>query len=109
MWIAKGTLLGLWLLGFGTIAIFYFAVFRHLPPNSIVPATILARYTIQSPFWWAVLVACFILGYTIARPWSGPTILWVGLLVTGLIPAGFLALFIFLVYKLNQVNRGLGP
>ena len=36
MWILKGTLLGLWLFGFGTLARLYLAVFRNLPPNSSV-------------------------------------------------------------------------
>jgi hypothetical protein len=33
MWIAKGTLLALWLFGFGTMALLYFSIYRHLPPN----------------------------------------------------------------------------
>jgi len=33
MWILKGSLLALWLFGFGTMAYLYFAIYRHMPPN----------------------------------------------------------------------------
>ena len=33
MCIVKGTLLALWLLGFGTIAYLYMAIYRHLSPS----------------------------------------------------------------------------
>ena len=36
MWIAKGTLLALWLFGFGTMVWLYFALYRNLRPNSAV-------------------------------------------------------------------------
>ena len=36
MWIVKSTLLALWLFGFGAVTFFYFAIYRHLPPNSAV-------------------------------------------------------------------------
>jgi hypothetical protein len=109
MWIAKGTLLGLWLLGFGTIAYLYLAIFRHLPPNSAVGVTVFTAYTIQNPLWWTALVACLVLGYAIARSWSGPLGVWIALLVTGLIPAGCLALFLVLAYKLKHTAWGIGP
>jgi hypothetical protein len=104
MWILKGTLLGLWLLGFGTIARLYLAVYRNLPPNSAVEVRVITGYTIQNPFWWTALVVCLVLGYTIARAWPGPPILWVALLVTGLVPAGFLALFITLAVMLKHAS-----
>jgi len=106
MWILKGTLLGLWLLGFGTLARLYFAVYRNLPPNSSVDIRVITGYTIQNPFWWTALVVCLVLGYAIARSWSGPPILWFALLVTGLVPAGFLALFITLVVMLKHASQG---
>jgi hypothetical protein len=106
MWIAKGTLLALWLFGFGTMALFYFSIFRHVPPNSAVDVRALTGLTIHNPFWWAALAACLALGFAIARSWSGPLVLWIALLVTGLIPAGSLALFLMLLYKGKQFSQG---
>jgi hypothetical protein len=99
MWIAKATLLALWLFGFGTMFLLYFTIYRHLPPNSAVDVRALTRRTIRNPFWWAALVACLVVGYSVARWWAVPLGLWIALLVTGLIPAGSLALFLLLVYK----------
>jgi hypothetical protein len=107
LWIAKGTLLGLWLFGFGTMALLYFAVWRNLPPNSAVGITVFTHYTTQNPLWWTALVVSLVLGYAIARSWSGPAILWIALLVTGSIPAGFLAFFIMLVATLKLAIQGL--
>jgi hypothetical protein len=107
MWILKGTLLGLWLFGFGTLARFYFVFLRHLPPNSSVDIRGITGLTTHNPLWWTALVVCLVLGYAIARSWSGPPILWIALLVTGLIPAGFLALFIALLVKLRHATQGL--
>jgi len=106
MWIAKGTLLALWLFGFGTMAWLYFAFYRHLPPNSAVDISIFAALTTRNPFWWIALVVCLVLGYGIARSWSGPLTLWIALAVTGLIPAGCLALFLVLAYKLKHISQG---
>jgi hypothetical protein len=106
MWIAKGTLLALWLFGFGTMAMLYFRVFRYLPPSTVVDIRIITAPTTQNPFWWAGLAVCLILGLAIARSWRGPLGLWIALLVTGLIPAGSLALFLVLAYKLKQVSQG---
>jgi hypothetical protein len=106
MWIAKGTLLGLWLLGFGTIAFFYVAIFRYLPPNSAVGVTVITAYTTQNPLWWTALVVCLVLGLAIARSWPGPLGTWTALLVTGLIPAGLLILFLVLACKLKHINQG---
>jgi hypothetical protein len=106
MWIAKGTLLALWLFGFGTMAWLYFALYRHLQPNSAVGLSVITGLTTQNPFWWAALVVCLVLGYTIARSWSGPLGVWIALAVTGLIPAGCLVLFLVLACKLKQVSQG---
>jgi hypothetical protein len=106
MWIAKGALLALWLFGFGTMALLYFSIYRHVPPNSAVGVSVFSAHTIRNPYWWAALVVCFVLGYAIARSWSVPLVLWIAVLVTGLIPAGSLALFLVLVYKLKQVSQG---
>jgi hypothetical protein len=43
-------------------------------------------------------MACFAIGFVIARAWTGPLGLWIALLVTGLIPAGCLTLFLVLAY-----------
>lgn len=107
MWILKGTLLALWLFGFGNMAWLYFGLYRNLPPNSAVDIRIITAFTIQNALWWAALVLCFVIGFAIARTWRGPLGLWIALLVTGLIPAGFLALFLVLVVKLKQAIQGL--
>jgi hypothetical protein len=104
MWIAKGTLLALWLFGFGTMAWLYFTLYRNLPPHSAIDLRIITALTIQNPLWWAALVLSFVLGFGVARSWSGPPGLWIALFVTGLIPAGFLTLFLVLVYKLKQIG-----
>lgn len=103
MWILKGSLLALWLFGFGTMAWLYAEVYRHLGPHSAVSIRLIAALTIQYPFWWAGLVACLVLGYAIARSWPGPLGVWIALAVTGLIPAGLLTLFLVLVYKLKHI------
>jgi hypothetical protein len=71
MWIAKGTLLALWLLGFGTMAWLYFALYRHLRPNSAVGLSVITGVTTHNPFWWAAFVVCLVLGYTTVRSWVG--------------------------------------
>jgi hypothetical protein len=107
MWILKGTLLGLWLFGFGTLARLYFSIFRNLPPNSAVDIRLITSATTQNYLWWTALVICLVLGSAIARSWSGSPILWIALLVTGLIPAGCFALFIALLVKLKHTTQGL--
>lgn len=106
MWILKSVLLGLWLFGFGTMAFLYFAIYRNLPPNSAVSVNLITWYTTHNPVWWFALVICLALGYAVVRSWSVPLILWVVVLVTGLVPAGFLVLFIVLVVKLKHVVQG---
>lgn len=106
MWIAKGTLLALWLLGFGTMALLYFSISRHLPPNSAVDVRSFTARTIHNPLWWTALVVCLVVGFAIARSMSVPLVLWIAVLVTGLIPAGCLALFLMLLYKGKQFSQG---
>jgi hypothetical protein len=106
MWILKGAFLGTWLFGFGTIAYLYFAVYSHLRPNSAVAVSVITSYTTLNPLWWTGLVVCFVLGLAIVRAWSGPLGLWIALLVTGLIPAGLLTVFLVLVYKMKQASQG---
>ena len=106
MWIAKGALLALWLFGFGTMGLLYFSIYRYMPPNSAVDYRSITIRTTQNPFWWMSLVVCLVVSYAIARSWSGPLLLWIALFLTGLIPAGCLALFLTLLYKLKQVTQG---
>ena len=110
MWIVKGTFLGLWLFGFGTLAFFYFAVFRHAPRNSMVPAATIIGLTTQNPWWWAALVACTILGFALVRSWLGKSsvVLWVALLVTSVIPVGLFSLFAIMISKLKEAARAAG-
>ena len=105
MWILKGSFLGLWLFGFGTIGLLYLSVYRHLPPNSSVAVGVITAHTTQNWFWWMALVVCLLAGGLIVRSWSAPLILWIALAVTGAIPAGLLALFITLVVHLNRISR----
>jgi hypothetical protein len=103
MWILKSTFLGLWLFGFGTMAYLYLTIFRHMQPHSSVDIRSLGLLTTQNPLWWATLVVCLILGLAITRRWSVPLGLWVAVLVTGLIPAGCLALLLVLLYKTKML------
>jgi len=70
MWIAKGTLLGFWLFGFGTMAWLYFALYRNLRPNSAVSISVFSGLTTANPYWWAALALCLVLGLAIARSWA---------------------------------------
>ena len=107
MWILKGVLLGMWSFGFGTMAYLYLTIFRHMQPHSSVDITSIGLLTTVNPLWWTGLVVCLILGLAIARMWSGPLGVWIALLVTGLIPAGFLSLFLVLIVKQKQASHGL--
>lgn len=87
------------------MTVLYFAFFRNLPSNSGVDVRTITWYTIHNPLWWAGLAVCLAFGFAIVRSWPVPPILWVAVLVTGLVPAGFLALFIVLVVKLNSLPK----
>jgi hypothetical protein len=50
MWVLKGTMLGLWFLGFGTMAWLYFVLYRNLPPNSAVEIRIFTSLTTQNQY-----------------------------------------------------------
>ncbi len=102
----QGRFLGIWLFGFGTMAFLYFAIYRNLPPHSAVGVTVVTGYTSQNPLWRAAAAVCLVLGLAIARSWSGPVALWIALLVTGLIPAAWLTLFLVLAYKLKHLTQG---
>jgi hypothetical protein len=99
MWILKGTVLGMWAFGFGTMTYLYLTIFRRMQPHSSVDIRSIGSLTTHNSLWWATLVVCLILGVAITRRWSVPLGLWIAVLVTGLIPAGCLALLLVLVYK----------
>jgi hypothetical protein len=104
MWIAKGALLGLWLFGFGTLGLLYLRVFRHMGPNSAVGVSVITSQTTHSPLWWTALVVCLVLGLAVAHSWRGPLVVWIALAVTGLIPTGFLTVFIVLLWKTREAQ-----
>jgi len=106
MWIAKGVFLGLWLFGFGTITFLYFAIYRNLQPRTAVAVNVVTSYTSQNLWWWVALAACIALGLALVRsyPGKGPVALWVALIVTGVVPAGLIGIFIFLAAKLKEVS-----
>jgi hypothetical protein len=111
VWILKGALLSICLFGFGTV-VFSTSVctvmrphLSHLRPGEAVglDERSIGLLTTLNPLWWTALVVCLVLGLVIARSWRGPLVLWIALLVTGLIPAGLLTLFItVLVFKFKQ-------
>jgi hypothetical protein len=101
MWIAKGLLLGLWFITFGSITWFYVAIYRKLPPGpGMFSPNLLTHLTVSNPVWWLWLVACLSIALIITHAWPGRTILWVGLAVTELVPVG---LFAFILVTMNQV------
>jgi hypothetical protein len=102
MWIAKGTLLGIWLLSFGTIAYFVFGLKAVPKPNVTIDVRTYSFSTVANPSWWLWLLACLSLGLIAARSWPGKPILWLGLAVTELFPLGLLALFLVLFLKARQ-------
>lgn len=108
MWIAKGTLLGLWLFSFGTIAwLLYFQGYRPAPGVSFDIRS-LAFITVSNPSWWLWLVACLSLGMIAARNWPGRGVagsaVWIGLAITELVPLGLLAGILVLVNRLRAMR-----
>lgn len=107
MWaVLRGILIGLWFFGFGTILFLYLAIYRHLPADAAVGVSAITGSTTSNPLWWTALVICLVLGTMITRSWTIPAAVWIVLLVTGLIPAGTLALFIAILAKLKQASQG---
>ena len=99
-WILKGTLLGIWLFSYGTIAFLWY----RSPAASTTDIRALSALTISNPSWWLGLVACTAIGLIIARSWPGKPILWIGLAVTELVPVGLLALILVMVAKLKAIK-----
>jgi predicted cobalt transporter CbtA len=107
MWILKGTFLGLWLFGFGTIAFFYFAIFRHVPLGTEVPTTMVTGLTTQNPWWWVALVASIAIGCALVHSWpgKGSVVFWVVLFVTSVIPVGLFSLVAVMISKLKEAAK----
>lgn len=104
MWMAKGLFLGIWLFGYGTIVMLYLTVYHHISRNTAVDARIITGQTIHNPVWWIAGVACLVLGCAMTRSWSGPLAVWIALVVTGLVPAGLLAVFVVLMAKAKAMR-----
>lgn len=115
MWIARGTLLGVWLFSFGTIVFFYFSFFpkvvgrtsvdiRTLGTISIDIRT-LSAITIANPTFWLWLAACVSLGLIAGRSWRGHAALWITLAVTEIIPVGLLAMVLVLVSRVRALAK----
>lgn len=105
MWIVKGTFLGTWLFSFGTIAFLYFAIYRNLRPNTAVSLHVITSLTTQNPLWWIALVACIALGCALIASWPRkvPSVLWITLLVTSVIPLGLLGLVLVIWSKFKAL------
>ena len=89
--IFRGALSALWLIGFGTLARFYYVLIRPFPRGTSVAisASMLWHLTYRSRVWWVGVAVCFAVGVALMRVWKGPKAFWVALGVTGLVPVGF--------------------
>lgn len=104
MWIAKGTLLGIWLFSFGMLGYSFWSSHR-IPGQSGMFDIRLYAMAFSNPSFWLALVACLAIGLIIARSWPGKPILWIGLAITELVPVGFVVLILVLVAKLKAMAR----
>jgi hypothetical protein len=103
MWIVKGTLLGIWIFSFGTIAYLWLSIYRRLPPSTAVGVSVFAAYTTHNPFWWIALALSLAIGLFVTRSWSGTPALWIALVVTELFPVGLVTLFFMLVARNKEI------
>ena len=101
MWILKGSLLGLWLFSFGTLAYFWKAL--GFFQGAVVDLRSLQRATIANPSWWLAFVICVALGLLVARNWPGKTFVWVSLAVTELLPLAYVAFIAVVVIRLKEL------
>jgi hypothetical protein len=101
--IFKGSLLGSWLIGFGTLARFYYVLVRPFPRGTSVAISLntFPHLTIRSVGWWVGVAVCFAVSFALMRVWKGPTAFWVAVGVTGLVPAGFWVL-VGVVYYMSR-------
>jgi hypothetical protein len=100
MWVPKGIFLGIWLFSFGTIAFFYFAIFRRVPGPVMIGVDVFTHLA-ASPVVWIAAVMCVAVGLFITHSWSGRTGLWIALAVTELIPVGLVVMFFVLLNRLK--------
>jgi hypothetical protein len=104
MEIIKSLFLGIWLVSFGTITYLYFVLYRRLPRSTAIGSSVFAAYMTYNPFWWAGVLACFMLSFVIVKSWPGRPIFWIALAVTELLPAGMLTMFLILMFKVNAAR-----
>jgi hypothetical protein len=105
--IFKGTLLGLWLVGFATLARIYFVLIRPIPPGIsgyAIEMSAFSHLTLRSVVWWVGIAVCFAISFALTQVWKGPRAFWVGLGVTGIIPAGFWVIVGVVYYKLRSMS-----
>jgi hypothetical protein len=107
MWIIKGLLLALWLVGFGTLTRLYVEIRRIHPRGaaiSVSPGWV-AYQTIRSVLWWTATLVCVAGSFALTRMWKGPLAPWIVVAITDLIPAGAFALYAAIFIKLRTELR----
>jgi hypothetical protein len=106
MWIAKGTLLGIWLFSFlwlfGIVRMYLLVKKLSGGRGPGLFGTDLLLPHVSSPAFWLWLVACFALGFAIAYSVPVRPVIWISLAVTGLVPVGLMTLILVLALKLKQ-------
>ena len=107
MWlvVVKGVLLSFWLVGFGTLLMLYFRLFRGMPTNSAIDYRTFGHLTIYSVAWWVAAAVCIAIGFGLSYWRRGPISFWVFVAVSDLVPGGALALFLVLVANLWRVPQ----
>lgn len=105
MWIAKGTLLGIWLFSFSTLGYFYFGLVRRVPGPVSIDVRSFAAISVASPTFWLWLVACLCIGLVAARMWRGPLAMWIGLAVTELFPVAVVVMYAVLAGRLHEAIK----
>lgn len=111
MWILKGLLLAVWLVGFATIARIYFEIRRINPHGgaiSVSPGWI-TLHTTRSTVWWIATMVCGAGSFAFTRAWSGPLAFWIAVAVTDLFPIVVLAVYMKLVIVARSAFKAHGP
>ena len=103
MLILKGGLLGLWLASFGTIAYLYVMIYRRLPSGVAVSTTVFMTYMTYNVFWWAGVVASFVIAFYTVKAWPGNWFVWTAVVITELVPVGLVVMFLMLAARNRQV------
>jgi hypothetical protein len=108
MWIAKGTLLGLWLFSFGWlsyIARLYLIAQKLSGESGQGVFGIGILLPVSNLSFWLWLIACLAIGLLIARSWNGRPTVWIALTVTEIIPVGVLAMILMLVNRTRSLMK----